>query len=137
MSYDNTFGGKGYAQNPLGKGFMNADELLNQKIELPQIEATINSITSPYDKEVTPISFGPVRVDSGDRQKHLGKYSNSELKALPLRPRLPKDTQDGFYQSTPKDQWLSSINGPISYQVEGMSIILPIFRTTARDYKKC
>lgn len=123
ISYQNAFGGQGFKNNPIGQGFLNGDsynDANDDKLQLPQIMPVGTILNSAYEK-IKPLSFSQLPVDSKIKTQYSGKYTKEQEKTLARTPTMPKGTKDEYFQITPEDQWVSSLDGEISYSVKGMS----------------
>ncbi|NUP14097.1 MAG: DUF2169 domain-containing protein [Polyangiaceae bacterium] len=92
MSYSHAFGGAGYPQNPIGRGF-NTTEVHN-------IEGADEVTRSRGDRPV-PAGFGPLSANWPPRSGKLGKGKNPKGRVF-----FPEDFDWSFFQSAPSDQQL-------------------------------
>ncbi|MDE3223923.1 MAG: DUF2169 domain-containing protein, partial [Nitrospirota bacterium] len=105
LTYAHAFGGKGYDQNPIGKGFIaEPDQAAEQNLSLPNIESPNSLIGSPADRR-EPSGFLPYDVMWPQRSKKLGTYDERWLKER--WPYFPDDMDYSFFNVAPKDQWLT------------------------------
>lgn len=70
LGWGRAFGGDGFADNPLGRGYAPAD---SEGTPLPNLELPGRLITSPGDRP-TPAGFGALGVDWPARMRGLGTY---------------------------------------------------------------
>lgn len=70
LSWDRSFGGEGFADNPLGRGFVRGDA---EGVPLPNLESPRRMIRSPNDRP-EPAGFGPFGLDWPQRTRGLGTY---------------------------------------------------------------
>jgi uncharacterized protein YjbI with pentapeptide repeats len=91
------FGGAGDTRNPAGKG---ADD--DGLRPLPNIEDPLYPVAFPTDWP-KPAGYWSVDSSAPQRLQKLGAVDARWLKNT--WPHLPDDTQPGYYQSAPRDQW--------------------------------
>lgn len=115
LSYKNAFGGIGYANNPIGKGFAeNADG----KIELPNLEDPKNPITQKSDRP-QPVGFSAYQLMWPQRMQYMGKIDENYIKDS--WPHFPKGTNPEFFNTAPEDQRLNSFfRGDESFSIKNM-----------------
>lgn len=70
LSWERSFGGEGFAENPVGRGFVRGDA---EGAPLPNLECPRRMIRSPSDRP-EPAGFGPFGFDWPQRNKGLGTY---------------------------------------------------------------
>jgi len=125
ISYDTAYGGsdkdkkpdengedtfKSFIQNPIGIGFYpncNADERAGKP--MPQSEEIGDPITSLKSKKYSPQSFGPVARNWYPRHLLGGTYDKNWNDNV--RPFLPEDFDEHYYQCAPKDQQVPHLKG--------------------------
>ncbi|MDE3242677.1 MAG: DUF2169 domain-containing protein [Nitrospirota bacterium] len=122
LTYAHAFGGKGYDQNPIGKGFIaEPDQAAEQNLSLPNVESPNSLIGSPADRR-EPSGFLPYDVMWPQRSKKLGTYDERWLKER--WPYFPDDMDYSFFNVAPKDQWLTGatkfFKGDEGLEVDGM-----------------
>ncbi len=101
---------KSFIQNPVGVGYYpssNADERTGKP--LPQTEEVGYPITSFKSKDYIPQSFGPVARNWYPRRLLGGTYDKHWNDNI--RPFLPEDFDEHYYQCAPKDQQMPHIKG--------------------------
>ncbi|GAA0404378.1 DUF2169 domain-containing protein [Cocleimonas flava] len=113
ITYDTAFGGvdnylknekkhKAYMLNPVGKGYHahTATDLVDGT-PMPNTEEVGNPIKLP-NQDYKPMSFGPIARGWEPRYKYGGTYDDAWLENQ--FPFLPKDFNEEYFQSAPKDQ---------------------------------
>jgi len=104
ITWNNAFGGKGLADNPLGKG---VDPAVTVKggslVPLPNIEYPRMLIGSPSEKP-QPAGFAPLDMMLPLRQKKTGTYDDKWLKER--WPYFPDDMNYEFFNCAPEDQYM-------------------------------
>ncbi len=104
LSYERSFGGAGFARNPLGRGF--AEETLpdgSRATRLPNIEAIDALIRDPGSRP-EPAGFGPMPMTWPQRMAKAGTYDKAWLRDQ--WPNLPRDTDWSIFNAAPADQQL-------------------------------
>lgn len=101
ITYANAYGGEGYPQNPLGKGFAPVRTPQGAVHSLPNIEDPKQLIRSPKDKRL-PAGFGPYDLTWPQRFSKTGTYDEKWLKER--FPGFAKDIDWGFFSTAPEDQ---------------------------------
>ena len=125
ISYDTAYGGsdkdkkpdkngeetfKTFIQNPIGVGFYpnsTPDERAGKA--MPQTEEIGDPIISLKSKRYIPQSFGPIARNWYPRYLLGGTYDQNWNDNI--RPFLPQDFDENFYQCAPKDQQTSYLKG--------------------------
>ena len=104
LGYDRAFGGEGYAQNPVGKGYATVkDEAGNSTQPLPNLETPKELVKSPRDRP--PIAgFGPVDPALPQRMKKLGTYTRKWVETR--YPEMAEDFDPTYFNVAPEDQWI-------------------------------
>ncbi|MCL4729881.1 MAG: DUF2169 domain-containing protein [Planctomycetes bacterium] len=95
LHWGNAFGGEGFAENPVGKGFKSP--------LLPNIELPGKLIKGVGDKP-HPAGFGPLDRTWKQRAGRMGSYDKKWLKER--WPALPADFDWGYFNAAPEDQQL-------------------------------
>jgi hypothetical protein len=134
VSYENAYGGKdagkpegfkGYASNPIGKGYSRRGGGL-KGLALPNLEDPKQRIGS-WRSRPKPMSFGPVGRTWEPRIRHAGTYDKQWLKSR--SPQLPEDFNEAFYNCAPEDQQMPSyLRGDEEVRVQNMHREHPDFR---------
>ncbi|MCC6874229.1 MAG: DUF2169 domain-containing protein [Sandaracinaceae bacterium] len=75
IDWRHAFGGEGFADNPLGKGYCKG---ASEGAELPNVERPGQMIDSPRDRPA-PAGFGAYGIDSPERMRGLGTYDKAWL----------------------------------------------------------
>ncbi|MBL4673112.1 MAG: DUF2169 domain-containing protein, partial [Arenicella sp.] len=120
MTWGNSFGGDGFVDNPLGKGFYDTDKI-NQidHIAVPNIRSK-NEIYDRLNNNHRPIGFGPIDIMRPVRQKRAGTYDEQWLEQG--YPGLAADHDPAIYNVAQTDQWAESyFCGDENYEIHGMS----------------
>ena len=104
VTYENSFGGQGYAKNPVGRGHIQHLKKNGkhdaQAWALPAIEDTRELITSPHSK-IAPPGFGPIDRMWQPRVRMAGTLDKAWLETR--WPKPPTDFQWEYYNAAPKD----------------------------------
>lgn len=100
VRYDQAFGGDGFAENPIGKGFSAEED--GQKplpcVEYPNVVVTSPSATAP------PASFEAMDMGWKQRQQYAGTYDDTYMRTR--MPGLPDDVDWRLFNDAPEDQWI-------------------------------
>jgi len=101
LRYENSFGGKGYKKNPVGKGYGKVKREDGSKVlPLPNIEDLNHLIDSPGSRP-EPAGFGPIGNMWAQRFAKLGTYKGNWLKKR--WPWFPDDFDWSFFNAAPLD----------------------------------
>jgi uncharacterized protein YjbI with pentapeptide repeats len=113
------FGGAGFADNPLGKGFAEIDNGDGTRYwPLPNVEIESRRMASRGER-VAPAGFWGFDITAPLRQLHLGVCDERWLKQE--WPHLPSDTRPELFLSAPLDQRLSGyFAGDEAFQLDNM-----------------
>ncbi|HRI66409.1 MAG TPA: DUF2169 domain-containing protein [Polyangium sp.] len=107
ISWENAFGGEGFAQNPVGKGFKPIKTDNGEVHPLPNVELAGKLITSPREK-TRPAGFGAIDPSLPDRVSKAGTY---DKKWLDTRyPSFPEDFDPTHFNMAPEDQWIEGLH---------------------------
>ncbi len=118
VSYENAFGGEGFAQNPLGKGYKSIATLDGTVHPLPNIEHEHHLIKSVHDRPA-PASFGPLDVSWPQRSTKLGTYDQAWLDKR--FPGFAADLEGSFFNAAPQDQQIKGyFEGTEAFVIEHM-----------------
>ncbi len=110
LIYQNAFGGEGYENNPVGKGFK--DGLL------PLVEYPNNLVASQNDKPI-PASFSALDTMDPRRMQYKGTYE-ADYKEKYF-PGHPEDMDWKIFLLTPEDQWNNEFfKGDEAYEICNM-----------------
>ncbi|ASY29903.1 DUF2169 domain-containing protein [Taylorella equigenitalis] len=104
ISKFNSFGGRGFEYNPLGKGFYKNNEILNNF--LPNVESINNIIHYRSDKP-EPAGFTSIPIEYPERNKLMGTYD--EKWRQEYFPGLANDIDWSYFNQAPSDQRLNSL----------------------------
>ncbi len=98
-----------YLANPVGIGYQpNAPRKAFVGQPAPQLESLKHRISGVNDN-APPMSFGVISKNFPERLKYAGTYDDHWLKNV--RPLLPDDFDERFYQCAPPDQRMPYIRG--------------------------
>lgn len=108
IGWENTFGGDGFAHNPLGKGYIPKGEepFADQSSPLPNIERIDSLILEPQYHAI-PGNYGPVDLSWPARANKLGKKYDKDWE----KNRYPEPAVDmipTYYNAAPPDQMLKN-----------------------------
>lgn len=127
VTYENAFGGKGYGQNPIGKGAAPTQEPKGKVHLMPNIELPKHLIRSPGDRP-PPAGLGPYDFTWPQRYGKLGTYDDQWLKER--FPGFAKDMDWGFFNVAPDDQQINGyFRGDEEILVENMHPEKPRIQT--------
>jgi uncharacterized protein YjbI with pentapeptide repeats len=102
LRYENSYGGAGYDENPVGKGYVKQhDKFGHRKRMLANIIALSDHLDGPRQK-IAPAGFGPLGKFWQHRKGKLGTYKGDWLKQR--WPWFPADFDWGFFNAAPQDQ---------------------------------
>jgi len=102
LRYEKSFGGAGYALNPLGQGLVKTDVgIADNVLPVPNIQDPNNLIASPFDK-TTPAGFLPLHSNWQQRQAKLGTYDQRYMNSR--WPWFPADFDWSHFNAAPHDQ---------------------------------
>jgi uncharacterized protein YjbI with pentapeptide repeats len=126
ITYANAFGGEGYAQNPLGKGFAPVRTPKGEVHPLPNIEDPKHLLRSPKDRSL-PAGFGPYELTWPQRFSKTGTYDEKWMKER--FPGFAKDIDWTFFNTAPEDQQLQDfLQGDEAFTLEHMHPDKPILQ---------
>jgi hypothetical protein len=102
LTWQNGFGGPGFAANPLGKGFAELTDKSGVSVRLlPNVEWPDRLIASPGDRP-PPAGFGTIGPDWLQRRPKMGTFDERWFKNR--WPYFPKDMDYRFYNEASEDQ---------------------------------
>ncbi|MGK4005692.1 DUF2169 domain-containing protein [Sorangium sp. So ce1036] len=104
ITWQNAFGGEGYAPNPIGKGVAPVRGEGGSVHPLPNIEDPRRLIRSPGDRP-PPAGFGSYDPTWPQRFSKVGTYDGAWLKER--FPELARDFDWTFYNTAPPDQQIA------------------------------
>jgi uncharacterized protein YjbI with pentapeptide repeats len=121
LGWDRTFGGPGFAENPLGAGHK------------PQAGDALPSLTYPGDSlsdvlgRMRPAGFGAIAIDWEPRRRRRGKPLRGKPPEDQPLGALPPDYQPELFMIAPEDQWLPAyLQGDERFTVENMHPLQPV-----------
>lgn len=118
IDWAHAFGGPGFAQNPLGKGFAPVSGDAGEVHPLPNIEVPGALVRSPKDRP-TPASFRPIDLMWPQRFSKVGTYDAEWLKTR--FPGVAKDLDPSFFNTAPNDQQIRGyFRGDEAFVIENM-----------------
>jgi len=101
LKYQNSYGGPGYAENPVGKGFGKQVDKNGKKIKyLPNITHLTDTLSTPRTR-LEPAGFGPLNRTWKQRSSCLGTYKGKYLKEY--WPWFPADFDWHYFNAAPVD----------------------------------
>lgn len=123
VDWAHSFGGAGFAPNPLGKGFSPVQGERGETHPLPNIEDPKNFVTSSGERPV-PVGFGAYDVTWPQRFSKVGTYDRDWLENH--SPGFAKDMDPSFFNVAPADQHLKGyFAGDETFVVENMNPAAP------------
>lgn len=136
LSYENAFGGEGFAKNPKGKGMPIKIETGETVQPLPNIEDPNHLIGSPNDTP-EPASFGPLDPARPQRMRFSGTYDDTYLQKY--YPGYPEDLDWRYFLCAPKDQWIKDyFIGNEAFEIQNMHPRIPLIKGTLPGlYARC
>ncbi len=126
ITYANAYGGEGYPQNPLGKGFAPVRTPKGEVHPLPNIEHPKQLVSSPKDRR-PPAGFGPYELTWPQRFSKSGTYDEKWLKES--FPGFAKDIDWTFFNTAPEDQQFEGyLQGDEAFTLEHMHPDKPLIQ---------
>jgi len=133
LTYDRSYGGEGYAWNPLGRGYAEeAGPDGKPALRLPNLEDPAKLISSPSDTP-EPAGFGPFPLTWPQRMSKSGTYKGNWLKER--FPWFPDDFNWGFFNAAPPDQQAAYFRGDEKLRFENLHRDRPIFESALPGYR--
>jgi uncharacterized protein YjbI with pentapeptide repeats len=119
ITWSRSFGGKGFAQNPLGKGYARIrDERGRETQPLPNIETPGRLVKSPNDRP-DPAGFGAYDITWPQRFKKFGTYDQRWLEQR--FPGFADDADVSLFNVAPEDQrYEGELRGDEPFEIENM-----------------
>jgi uncharacterized protein YjbI with pentapeptide repeats len=118
LTWDRAFGGVGFAQNPVGRGFAPVKGDAGESHPLPNVEDPAHLVASPNDRPA-PAGFGPYDLTWPQRFAKIGTYDDRWLKQD--FPGLARDLDPSFFNVAPRDQQLEGFwKGGEAITIENM-----------------
>jgi uncharacterized protein YjbI with pentapeptide repeats len=105
IRYDQAFGGEGFEDNPVGRGFAAVEDPVTGRSSrpLPCVEYPGEVVTAPTQRP-RPASLEGLDVGWRPRRRHAGTYDEAYLRER--MPGLPDDLDWRLFNDAPEDQWL-------------------------------
>jgi uncharacterized protein YjbI with pentapeptide repeats len=101
LSYENSFGGAGFAKNPIGTGYLSDQQDGGPRsLLLPTVEDPHHLVRSPKDSP-EPAGFGPLGKTWPQRGKKIGTYTDRYVDER--WPWFPVDFDWGYFNAAPRD----------------------------------
>lgn len=119
LTWQNSFGGRGYELNPAGKGYCPVIGDDGKAVQpLPNIQYPKDMVGSKSDRPL-PACFAPIDIMWPQRSQKSGAYDTTWLKAR--FPGCPADMDPTFFNTAPEDQWLKGyFAGDEAFSLEHM-----------------
>jgi len=119
IGWAEAFGGEGFLENPVGKGYLKGKPEKDKLIELPNVEYP-NKLIRKLSDTPKPAGLMPLDISWSFRQKKSGTYDDKWLKEL--FPGTPKDIDWTIFNVAPEDQWLKEgfFRGDETFLLENM-----------------
>jgi uncharacterized protein YjbI with pentapeptide repeats len=127
ISWNNAFGGPGFAMNPIGKGIAPIQSPAGRPVvPLPNIEDPRALIATPNDRPA-PAGFAPYDLTWQQRASKAGSYSGNYL-----RKRFPYHAADmdwSIFNAAPADQQIDGfLAGGVEFECFGLHPRKPVVR---------
>ena len=134
LTWENAFGGKGFDQNPYGKGIDKVKtDFGDELVAMPNIEHTSQMLTG-LNQRPTPAGFSPVLIDHPSRSQYVGTYDEHWL--ANDFPGYPKDFNLKGFNAGLSDQHLKEkISGDEAFEIENMHESFPLITGTLPNFK--
>jgi uncharacterized protein YjbI with pentapeptide repeats len=124
VRWTNAFGGPGFADNPVGKGFAPLKTESGEVHPLPNVEHPKRLIGSRGDRPA-PAGFAPLDLMWPERYSKAGTYDRAWRENQ--YPGLPLDFDFAFYNTAPPDQRLDGhFKGDETFVLENMHPTRPV-----------
>ncbi|MEP7122583.1 MAG: DUF2169 domain-containing protein [Byssovorax sp.] len=118
VSWQNAFGGPGFADNPVGKGLGTVMGPTGEIHPLPNVEHPKHLVRSPKDRPA-PSGFGAYDISWPQRASKLGTYDQAWLKDR--YPGFAADFDVAYFNAAPEDQRLPGFfEGDEAFTIENM-----------------
>ncbi len=101
LTWARSFGGEGFAENPLGRGFAAVDSHDGPVRPLPNVEDPRAMVRTPNDRPA-PAGLGPIDPTWPQRTSKMGTYDERWLRED--FPGLPRDLDWSAFNVAPEDQ---------------------------------
>ncbi|CAM4315310.1 DUF2169 domain-containing protein [Bordetella muralis] len=106
INWRNAYGGAGFEQNPLGKGFQETDVNGLRARFLPNIEEPANPIIRE-GQHCRPAGYSAIAIESPDRNRLLGTYD--EQWRIQEFPGFARDIDWSYFNQSPDGQRLNRL----------------------------
>lgn len=121
LRYESAFGGAGFADNPVGKGFGAA--ATRESRALPNVELAGRLLKAPGESTAPadlppPAGLGPLNRRWGLRMAKMGTYDPAWVEER--WPDFPHDFDWTYFNAAPEDQQVDHLRGDEGIVVEGM-----------------
>lgn len=124
LNWAQSYGGKQYVYNPLGKGYVQTQENNHSVHWLANIEHPMQRVLSVSD-EPSPACFAPIDLMWPQRTSLQGTYDDEWLENH--YPGIPPDVDWGFFNIASRDQQFdNALQGDEAYLLENMHPEYPI-----------
>ncbi len=125
ISFQNAYGGEGFAKNPVGKGFVPDEDEKGETLHpLPNIEDPDHLIGSPDDKP-EPAGFSVLDPSWPQRMRFQGTYNRKYLKKY--FPGYPEDFDWHYFLCALEDQWTEGyFEGNETFEIRNMHPDVPV-----------
>jgi uncharacterized protein YjbI with pentapeptide repeats len=112
------YGGQGFADNPLGRGFKAVAGKQGKIRMLPNLQYATDTLYDP-DIGIKPAGFGPLDITRPQRFSKAGTYDKTWLKED--FPAFARDMDWTIFNIAPPDQWFDDhLNGDEAYCLENL-----------------
>ncbi|WP_221793871.1 DUF2169 family type VI secretion system accessory protein [Oceanobacter mangrovi] len=125
LSYQHSYGGQGFAANPLGKGIIEENRRNQQTglYDLPNLYLA-NESNAADKHQRTPASFEPIGSDWPQRSAYQGTFDQQWLDEI--HPGFPPDTRPELFYAAAADQHQAGYFLPGDpFQLKGVSARQP------------
>ncbi|WP_437723515.1 DUF2169 domain-containing protein [Sorangium sp. So ce861] len=127
IDWAHAFGGEGYAQNPLGKGYAPIRGEAGEVHPLPNIEIPGALLRSPGDRP-PPAGLGPYDVTWPQRAQKAGTYDAAWLEER--FPGFARDMDWGYFNAAPEDQQIEGyFAGDERFSIQHMHPTRPLLES--------
>ncbi|WP_437947522.1 DUF2169 domain-containing protein [Sorangium sp. So ce296] len=128
LRYELSFGGDGFAKNPLGRGRGKVKTAAGvERWPLPNLELPGSLIDSPRQTP-DPAGFGPIERTWAQRTAGVGTYDDRWL--IERWPGLPEDFDWGYFNAAPHDQQIAGyLRGDEAIALENLHPELPRYES--------
>jgi uncharacterized protein YjbI with pentapeptide repeats len=118
LDWSRAYGGDGYPQNPLGRGYWTKATLANRPVPLPNVEHPRRPVAHPSDR-AEPAGFGAYDLMWPQRFSKVGTHDAKWLEEQ--FPGFALDMDLGIFNAAPPDQQIEGyFRGDEELEVEGM-----------------